>query len=464
MFKKIVAVTLSLAMSAALFAGCGAQKGNDKAQTDTSTSSAASTTAVDDQKEIKKDPVTLTLWHSWPEDTVADSMHGYITKFAEKYQKDNPYVTLKVSGNVSGDKLLTAVSSGQGPDIFTNAWNNCASWSDKGAVMDLTDLANNDATFDRNDFIKGAIERGIYKGKLYGIPFQVYSSEIYYNKELLAKEGYTKPPETIEELVEMAIKLTKFDSKGNIIQAGFIPDFPWLDNCLWPVAFGAKWIDPATNKLTFDSPEMAAAYQWQVDLYSKLGFEKLMRFKSGLGKLTGAQDPFISGKLAMQFSGEWIFGTMAQYAPKMDYGVAPIPYPKDNPGVKGAMFVTTNVWNINARTKVDKNEVWKALSALTSKESYKEFGKGINGAGQMMARATALDSMPETADPKLKEVGQMLKNPNCDGFPMLTYVNEYLTAISDNMQLTLNGKQTVAEAQKKVMETVQPIADKNPIN
>jgi maltose-binding protein MalE len=58
----------------------------------------------------------------------------------------------------------------------------------------------------------------------------------------------------------------------------------------------------------------------------------------------------------------------------------------------------------------------------------------------------------------------MLSSPNAAGFPMLPYIGEYLTAINDEMALALDGKKTVAEAQKKVVEKVQPLADKNPVN
>ncbi len=456
MFKKIVAILLSSVLAVSALAGCG----SDSSSKDTG--SAAGTSSV--AQETKKEPVTINLWTLLPDDTLPDSIPGYIKAWSEKYQKENEHVTLKITHNQTMEKLLTAVSSGSGPDIFYNQWPNCATWSDKGALYDMTELVNNDKNFDKDDFVKGAWDRGVYKNKVYGIPFGIASSEIFYNVDLLKEAGYDAPPKTIEELVEMAVKLTKYDSKGNITQAGFIPDMPWLDNVLWPVAFGANWIDTDTNKITFDSPEMAAAYQWMVDLNQKIGADKLLKFKSSLSKLDSGSDPFVAGKVAMMFSGEWEFGTIEKFKPDMNYEVAPIPYPAAKPELAGSMFITTNVWNINAKTKVDINEVWNALSSLTSKETYTEMAKGVKGAGQLMGRKSALDSFPSTANPKFKDVANMLKNPNTSGFPMLAYVNEYLTYINDEMTLALSGKQTVAEAQKKVVEKVQPLADKNPIN
>ena len=97
----------------------------------------------------------------------------------------------------------------------------------------------------------------------------------------------------------MAIALTKYDDAGNIVQAGFIPDYPWQDSVCWPVMTGAHWIDTATNTITFNSDAMKEAYQWQADIYSAIGYDKLIAFKDGLGTRDTAEDPLITGKVAM---------------------------------------------------------------------------------------------------------------------------------------------------------------------
>lgn len=451
MLRKSLSIIVALAMTLTLAAGCTSKKNNEKGESD-----------KPGTVETKKDPVTLKLWHLWAEDTDPESIQARMKEWAKKYNEKNPHVTVEVLGNATVDKTLTALSGGDGPDILMNQWPNCATWSDKGALMDLTELVNKDSAFDKNDIIKSAWERTSYKDKIYGIPFGIGSSEIFYNKDLLAKAGYNAPPETMEELVEMADKLTIKDDKGNITQLGFLPDYPWLDNVLWPVAYGAKWIDTKTNKITFDSPEIAASYQWQVDIYKKYGVDALTKYKSGFGN--EAQDPFISGKLAMMFRAEGQIATIKKYAPNLNYGVAPIPYPKNRPDLKGSMFITANVWNISSKTKY-KDEAWKALADLTSKEQMKEFSKGLKNSGMLFSRASALEAMQSMDVPKeMKEVAKMLQGPNVTGFPMVAYINEYLTAINDEMKLALSLKQSVADAQKKVVEKVQPMADKNPIN
>ena len=86
----------------------------------------------------------------------------------------------------------------------------------------------------------------------------------------------------MDELIQCIDDCTKVGADGSIEQMGLIPDYPWLDNVLWPVAFGAQFIDEETNTITFDSPEMLKAYQFQADIYSKYGYDNVKRFIDSL--------------------------------------------------------------------------------------------------------------------------------------------------------------------------------------
>ncbi len=73
--------------------------------------------------------------------------------------------------------------------------------------------------------------------------------------------------------------------------------------------------------------------------------------------------------------------------------------------------------------------------------------KGMQG---LYSRKSVLNNMPEGTPEELKEVAKMLQGDNVKGFPMLAYINEYLTIINDEMQLTLTGKETVDEAASRL--------------
>ena len=55
----------------------------------------------------------------------------------------------------------------------------------------------------------------------------------------------------------------------------------------------------------------------------KMGGADFVNFASGLG--TGAEDPFVTGQIAMAVRGNFDIANMATYNPDLNYGITPIP-------------------------------------------------------------------------------------------------------------------------------------------
>ncbi len=443
MLKRIISAMLVAVMAISLMASCSNEAGKEPVATD---------------------GVNLEVWVTDAEDQKETSNYQRYLKAANEFMEKNDGYAVKVVGAVKAEKIMTALASGSGPDLVQAQWQTAGVWGTEGIIADLTDFVNNDAEFDKDDIIPAAWDRATYKGKIYSIPLTFNSSELYYNVDYM-NEFNAEVPKTINELKKLAVELTEYDDQGFITRCGYIPDYPWLDNVLWPIAAGASWINPETNEITFDTEEMRYAYQWQVDIYNEIGYDKLQTFKTSLG--TGAQQPFMSGKTAMQFAGEWVPDDAAQYAPELNYGVAFVPYPDDKPELEGSMFCTIRAFMMNNENKNSKEDAWKLLSYMTGKEVASKLAEGMDGKGTMMCRKSALDYLQtlDTVDPIKKDIAEMMKNPNVEGFPMLAYVDEYLGIVADEMnKVFTDPNYTVEMATKAVQEKVQPIADANPIN
>ena len=61
-----------------------------------------------------------------------------------------------------------------------------------------------------------------YKGKLIALPVYIDAGVLYYRKDLLRKYGYSKPPNTWDELVNCALKIQKSMRKTNPNFYGFL--------------------------------------------------------------------------------------------------------------------------------------------------------------------------------------------------------------------------------------------------
>jgi multiple sugar transport system substrate-binding protein len=140
----------------------------------------------------------------------------------------------------------------------------------------------------------------------------------FYNKDLLAKAGYSKPPSTTAELLEYSKKLTTFDKDGNILTAGFVPKsgyYGWGMESMWlGQAFGARWYNANGSSALATDTKWVKMLNWQkkfiADVYGNGDFEKgskaLTKFNAAKGGEWGVKHDFITGRVAMKMDANWM--------------------------------------------------------------------------------------------------------------------------------------------------------------
>jgi multiple sugar transport system permease protein len=192
----------------------------------------------------------------------------------------------------------------------------------------------------REDFYPTAWDEAIYtdpvsKSKaLYGIPFNMDSRALFYNKSLLKKAGFVdakgeaQPPKTWEELEAMELKLMEVDEDGRTTRLGFVPNFgdSWLYIFGW--MNGGEFMSADGKTCTLNDPKIVRALEWMKRQYDRQGGAKnVYAFQSSFQG--GQLDPFIIGKIAMKIDGVWRLNELAHYGKDLDWGVAPPPIPQD---------------------------------------------------------------------------------------------------------------------------------------
>lgn len=446
--KKLLALTLSCAMALSMVA-CGGGASSSPAPASSGSAAASS------QPAPAADPVTVTVWHMFPEDTEETSNHQRLVKWAEKFNATNTdNITVEVSGAKTADVIMTTIASGATPDIFQNYWNNASTWADNGALYDLTEFANSDTAWDKSDFVDATWNLCTYNDKVYSIPMTMSTTFMLYRPDLLAEAGWDHFPKTTEELLQCVMDCTKSDGKGNITQMGLIPAYPWLDNVLWPAAFGAAWMDG--DKPSFNNEAQLAAYTFQKTIYDKYGYDNVQRFVDTLGARATTEDPVFTGKLAMRWQADSGLASLEENGANVDWAIAPIPYPE---GVAGGQMLTCGVWEMNAKTK-NAEATWKVLASLTSAENMAVMAEGEYGNGSFMPRKSALNHLINDLDVSdtVKENAKNLLNENLISFPMLSYTAEYLNVISNEMSPALTGDTTVEAAAESIQKQVEELA------
>ena len=280
------------------------------------------------------DVVELTVWHTWGNGAGLDAMNEIADRFNETIGKEKGifanvnYVASKSSGNTTTmEKLMAAISAGEAPDIALLDNFQVASWAAQNALTPLDELMAG-VGLSLDDMYDWAKEGSVYQGSTYSIPYNGDVRCLFVNMDMFEKAGLTEAdiPRTIDQLTEVAKKLTIEDDKGGFEQVGFIP---WNNAgkpiYTWGFAFGGNFYDAEKNELTVNAPAIVEAVQWEYDFASSYGLQKFVEYASGVMSGSGATDAFISGKVAMTVKRNDELADINTYAPNMNLKLAPIP-------------------------------------------------------------------------------------------------------------------------------------------
>ncbi len=80
-----------------------------------------------------------------------------------------------------------------------------AQFAANGWIEDLSDRFTEE---ERRAFLPAPVESCTYEGAVYGVPWFTDAGLLYYRKDLLEESGFSRPPETWEELAEQAMRVT----------------------------------------------------------------------------------------------------------------------------------------------------------------------------------------------------------------------------------------------------------------
>lgn len=106
------------------------------------------------------------------------------------------------------DRLLTAVASGEGPDVIQMGSTYMAEFSDAGALADITEYVEANDALSPDNFFEGNINTTEIDGKYYAVPWYTETRALYYRTDLLDEVGYPEGPSTWDELYDSSIELS----------------------------------------------------------------------------------------------------------------------------------------------------------------------------------------------------------------------------------------------------------------
>ncbi|HYF95292.1 MAG TPA: ABC transporter substrate-binding protein [Symbiobacteriaceae bacterium] len=390
--------------------------------------------------------VTITFWHSWGENDIPK-----FERIATEFMNANPNIIVKMTrvpgGETDTQKLMTAVTAGTGPDVYLLDRFIAAQRAEAGVLEDLSALITA-SNFDTKQFYDWGIKECTWKGKVWCLPVDTDTRMLFYNKDHFKEAGLDpeKPPKTIDELDQMADKLTK--KEGNkVVRYGFIP---WQNqgwHYTWGWAFGAKFYDEATGKVLLDEPAFVKSLEWQAKYGEKVG-KQLDPFAGASGEMS----PFIAGLTSMVIDNNYHMDTINRFKPNFNYGVALIP---TAPGVQGPITWAGGWSVVIPKGSKHPKEAFEFLKYYVTKGQEYWVAEHPNS---MPVLKKAAENHPRKGDPVFKQFIDLLAQAKVrPALPVGAIMWDEMTLARDK---AITGQASPADAAKAAQQKVQAELDK----
>ncbi|MEV4438683.1 ABC transporter substrate-binding protein [Streptomyces sp. NPDC049577] len=375
-------------------------------------------------------PVTLRLWHGWSEKNEVKAVDEAIARFERRH----PNITVKSTGNVTDATVNQALRAGgdEAPDVVSSfTTNNVGQYCSSGMWVDLDPFLRRSGLDKDAVFPRTLLDYSAYRGTQCALPLLADAYGLYYDKDAFERAGITRPPRTMSEFRDAAVRLTERGPDGSYRRVGFMPDFRLYQNS--PDRFFGQWnpryFDDAGKSRLAREPAAREFFATQRELIdAQGGYGPLETFRTTFGDEMSSQNAFLTGKLAMHLDGEWRGLMLDKAKPSFRWGTAPLPVPDDRPETYGRGYLTGTVVGV-AHSSRHQNAAWELVKFLTTDTD------------QVVAFANALHNVPSTkaalasprlgADPGFRTFLDIARNPHSAGMPPSVNGGQYITALQD---------------------------------
>ncbi|NOU96310.1 extracellular solute-binding protein [Paenibacillus sp. LMG 31456] len=403
---------------------------------------AACSTPADTKPANEK--VELTFWSLF-----SGGDGDFMQQMIDSFNKENPNIQVK---NVMLEwaeyytKLITGVSSGNGPDIGVSHTSKLPELVKQGVVNDLDSVAKVE-NLDWNKFNQNILSATILNKKHYAVPIDTHPFIFFYNKKLLKQAGLLddKGKPTIEQtaqgFVDFVVKL-KSSMQNNQMAFAFPSkgDDPYR---LWWALYhqlGGKDVmadDLKTPSIDMDKAVKAANYM--KDLYHKQQVIPL--------NLESGAKTFQAGNAGIFMGGVWNTGTFEQ-TNGLEFGAMTIPKFYD----KLATWGDSHTLILPVQKKQDPI---KQKAALAFMNFIAEHGQIWAKAGHIPAKAKIVD------DPEFKKLpyrSDYVSVADSVAFNKPTPYNwPVKTVVIRNLDTIWNNSVPAEEAFKKMQEEMKTV-------
>ena len=327
----------------------------------------------------------------------------------------------------------TQIIAGTPPDVINTQGGLWLEYAAAGGLVDLTPLMAKDQDV-RARFNADYLGNWTYENKNFMLPFYISKTLLFYNKTMFKEAGLTAPPQSFEQMMEFAAKMSKGDKTGMLTL-----NFDWL---YWPMfkMNGVELLTPDLKKAAFNTPKAVQVLDALAKASASGGINKV----SWTGRWVEPNGAFAAGNVGMLHAHSPAFFFIRGQAPWLNpdtFGVAHVPGAWSTPNSHG--------WGISKGSK-HPDAAWEFLKMITSEKATTKFSERRKVlTGNIASDKSTLDKMRKD-DPLAASVlqTQIEHTDKLTGNWRLANDSRVKEAFYPEIQNAVLGRKTAAEALK----------------
>jgi arabinogalactan oligomer/maltooligosaccharide transport system substrate-binding protein len=325
----------------------------------------------------------LVLWTRSTPDAPNNTEWQNLTNVAAAYEEavGTPVELVSVPDADFRTRMSVAAPAGEGPDVFGPVAHD---WLGEFAIQGIAMEIPESALDNPDDFVQTGLDLSMVDGVLYALPVFIESVALLYNKDMVPE-----PPQTWEELVQIATDLTE----GDVYGFGF-PLLEQYHEGAFFMGFGSYIFEHDatgfdTENIGLNNPSGVEAAKFLRDMYHDQN-PPMPEVAIDRANMHTVQEGMMeAGQLAMTINGPWREAPLTEAG--INYGVAILPTLPNGEAMRP--FVGVQAFLANAFSE-QQEAALDFLRFATSTESVVELYKGFI---KVPVRQSALQ------DPSLQE-------------------------------------------------------------
>src|SRR5215207_9333915 len=382
-----------------------------------------------------------------------------VAKF-NKQHKGETEASLRVMPSNSTthyDQLKTEFQAGGGDiDVIGGDVIWAIQFAAQGWIQDLSD---DFPESEQKKFLPAPMSAMQYEGGTYGIPYFTDAGVLYYRKDLLEKAGFTGPPETWDELKEMALKTAKdTGTKNGFVFQGMNYEGGVCNGCEYIWTHGGEVLSDVTSgKVVIDSSEAVAGLETYASMVADgVAPEAVANYDE-----TTSEPVFGAGDAV--FMRDWPGFYCLLGLPEKDggfpnvkpeqVGIAPIPVAE--PGMQS--YSTLGGWNqfVNAATDLMEEAVaFAKFMTATEQEKFLALDGGLRPTRKELYEDPELIE----ASPVIELAKEIIFN-NAKSRPVNEYYGDMSLELAEQFNNVVTGDISPQEAAETLQKDLSSIVE-----